>query len=241
MADFKGKRICLTGGTDGIGLALSRLLAEAGADVLVIGRRSAETVTLPPTCRYFVTDLSRSESSAAIGVECARLGWTGLDALIHNAGTGYVGGIADESPDSIRVIVQTNLKSPMALTQRLFPLLLKAGGSVCFIGSTAAGRTTPAFATYTATKSGLKDFARNLRVEWQGRIEVIEVDPGPTRTAFHAKAGLENPPLANLYMSADSVARGILRALASGRANTRYGVGALAFHALRRRFLGGRP
>lgn len=239
MADFKGKRICLTGGTDGIGLALARLFAAAEADVLVIGRRPPEAVTLPPSCRYFAADLSRSESASDISAHCLHLGWTELHALIHNAATGYVGTIAAESPASIRTLCETNLKSPIALTQRLFPLLLKAEGSVCFIGSTLAGRTAPDFATYTATKTGLQDFARNLRVEWQDRIRVIEVDPGPTRTAFHAKAGMENPPLAEFYMTAEEVAQGILRAVASGRRKTRFGAGALAWHAVRRRIPGG--
>lgn len=168
------------------------------------------------------------------------LGWDTLDHLIHNAAIGYVGAIGAQSPDAIAAMIAANLKTPLALTRLFFPHLERAHGSVCFIGSTLTGRATPDFALYTATKTGLADLARNLRSEWGERVRVQEIHPGPTRTGFHGKSGLENPPFAALFMTPGEVARGILHALETGRASRRYGLPSLFLHAARRAVLGER-
>lgn len=214
------------------------MLVKAQAELLVIGRRSLKDVNLPKGCHYLQTDLSKPESTAQIAAHIQKIGWEKLDHLVHNAGMGYVGPIQDQSTETIEAMVEANLKSPIALTALLFPLLEKAKGSVCFIGSTVKGRATPQFATYTATKTGLADLARNLATEWQGRVKVQEVHPGPTRTAFHAKSGFENPPMVFLFMTPEEVAKGIFESLKSGKRFKSYKMPSLLFHAIKRSFKG---
>ena len=233
---FANKHICLTGGTDGIGLELARILAQAGAKILIIGRRAKAAVTFPEGCYYHQADLSKTESPAQIAAHIRAIGWEKLDHLIHNASMGYVGDIDAQQPDDIEAMIEANLKSPLALSQLLFPLLERAKGSVCFVGSTVNGRATPQFAVYTATKTGIADLARNLATEWSGRIKVQEVHPGPTRTHFHAKAGLDNPPMISLFMTPQEVAKGIYASLKSGKRTRSYSMPSLLFHAIKRKF-----
>lgn len=238
---FANKRICLTGGTDGIGLALAHLLVAHGAEMLIIGKRPAHEALLPDGSRYFEADLSKPQSVEKIATHITALGWETLDHLIHNAGIGYVGPISSQTSGNIEAIIEANLKSPLALSALLFSLLERKNGSVCFIGSTVTGRATPEFALYTATKTGIADIARNLRTEWSGRVRVQEIHPGPTRTGFHAKAGLEYPPMASLFMTPEEVATIILKTLINGKGAHRITLAALLFHAFKRCFMGKRP
>lgn len=68
-----------------------------------------------------------------------------------------------------------------------------------------------------------------------------EIHPGPTRTGFHAKAGLEYPPMASLFMTPEEVATIILKTLINGKGAHRITLAALLFHAFKRCFMGKRP
>ena len=154
--------------------------------------------------------------------ETEKLGWDALDFLIHNASIGYVGPFEEQESIDITAMIEVNLKAPLKLSQKLFPMLERAGGSVCFITSTASGKVHPDFALYTATKTALTDLAGNLRIEWQDRVRVVEVQPGPTRTDFHRKSGMEHPPMAWAFMKSEEVARGILETLQSNKVRKRF-------------------
>ena len=214
------------------------MLVEAKAHVLVIGRRAPENVTLPDGCHYHQADLSKTESAEQIAAHLHALGWENLHHLVHNAGMGYVGDITAQTPDNIEALIEVGLKSPLALSQLLFPLLERAKGNVCFIGSTVIGRATPEFALYTATKTGIADLARNLTTEWSDRVSIQEVNPGPTRTDFHAKAGFDNPPMVSLFMTPEEIATGIFATLKSGKRSRSYSMLSLLSHALKRKFKG---
>ncbi|MEO1067194.1 MAG: SDR family NAD(P)-dependent oxidoreductase [Pseudomonadota bacterium] len=234
-SNLSQKQIVLTGATDGIGLATAWKLEECGANVLAVGRRTPDTVALPPKAHYLQVDLSDADAHEAVTRHLANTGWTEVHHLIHNAGLGYVGPIERQTADDLDDLITVNLTAPIALTTALFPHLERAGGSVCFVGSTIANRTTPNFAAYSATKTALSDLAQNLDTEWRGKVRVQEVNPGPTRTNFHAKAGFENPPLASLFMTQEEVADGIIKCLETGARIKNYGMISLAVHAIRRR------
>ncbi|MEP1441959.1 MAG: SDR family NAD(P)-dependent oxidoreductase [Hyphomicrobiales bacterium] len=239
-SDFRNKRVLITGGTDGIGLEVARLLAVCGAELVIVGRRNEDELALPKDCHYIQTDLSTSQSTADVMQGLASIGFDdGIDHLVLNASIGYVGALSDESDEALLALLAVNLKGPLALCQNLYPALAARSGSVCFISSTAAGSATPNFASYTASKTALNDFADNLEIEWQGRVNVQVVSPGPTRTAFHKKAGMDEPPMAGLFMKPQEVAQGIVRVLASGKRRKGYSMPALLFFAAKRALFGG--
>lgn len=239
-ADFRNKRVLITGGTDGIGLELARLLSSLGAQLAIVGRRAADDLALPAGCHYIQADLSIPQALELILKRLTVIGFDdGIDHLVLNASIGYVGAVSEEADEALLSLLAVNLKGPLALCQSLYPALAASAGSVCFISSTAAGSATPQFASYTASKTAINHFADNLEIEWQGRVKVQVVSPGPTRTAFHEKAGMDEPPMAGLFMKPQEVARGVLKVLASGKRRKGYSMFALVLFAAKRALFGG--
>ena len=145
IPDLAGRRAIVTGASSGIGLEASRLLAAAGAEVVLAvrdparGRRAVEEITRTvPEARLAVAeiDLSELDSVRRFGrreVELAR----GLDMLINNAGTS--GGPRRPSADGFEIQMATNFLGHFALTGLLLPLL-HPGGRIVTVASLMARR-----------------------------------------------------------------------------------------------------
>lgn len=145
IPDLAGRRAIVTGASSGIGLEASRLLAAAGAEVVLAvrdparGRRAVEEITCTvPEARLAVAeiDLSELDSVRRFGrreVELAR----GLDMLINNAGTS--GGPRRASVDGFEIQMATNFLGHFALTGLLLPLL-HPGGRIVTVASLMARR-----------------------------------------------------------------------------------------------------
>ncbi|WP_282610205.1 SDR family oxidoreductase [Pelagibius sp. Alg239-R121] len=226
---WAGKRVVITGGTDGIGRHLAKKLAMRGADVLIVGRRAETEVEplLTPRQSYVRADLSHADGPTQVTEALTRIGWQQVNMLVHNAAVGWIGPSEQQSADSVDELLVTNLLSPVALTSLLLPHLRWARGKIVFIGSVAAGVPCPSFAVYGATKSALTGFARSLRLELAGEVGVQIIHPGPTRTGFHAKSGVRSHGLARLFMDPEGVAERVLRAMQSNRAVSTLGYKAL--------------
>ena len=175
--EFKGKRVLVTGGSQGIGLAAAQAFKANGATVLITGTRgsAADYADDLSGFAYIAADFTRPEA-AAQGAAAAGA----IDVLVNNAGTGR----ADEYSDSgFRAVIDVNLNAVMALSVALHPALAERNGSVVNIGSLAsflALRETPA---YTASKAGLLGLTRALADKWApDGIRVNMVAPGFIRT-----------------------------------------------------------
>jgi short-subunit dehydrogenase len=101
------------------------------------------------------------------------------------------------------------------------PLLRKVHGTAAFVSSVHSVLPTPDFAVYTATKAALDGFARNLRIELRGDVDVLLLWPGPTRTGMHAKSGM---PAASIHparqMAVEVAAERMARAIARRQSAT---------------------
>jgi short-subunit dehydrogenase len=89
-------------------------------------------------------------------------------------------------------LLSVNLYAPIALSHALLNRVRAVHGVIAFVSSVHSTLPTPDFAVYTATKAALDGFARSLRVEERGAVDVVVIWPGPTRTQMQAKAGM--PP-----------------------------------------------
>ncbi|MEZ4590382.1 MAG: SDR family NAD(P)-dependent oxidoreductase [Chloroflexota bacterium] len=220
--------ILITGATDGIGLALAQQFSTAENRLILVGRRPVPTLNNPlfTPQTYCQADLAQPHAADAIANWLAAQGIEALDRLIHNAGTGYFGSIADQALDQIDELLTVNLHSPIAITHKLFPLLQKARGQVVFVSSVATAVPTPEYAVYGASKLALEGFARSLRVEWQGQVTVQTIRPGATRTGMHQKIGL-TPDKMNWekFPPAETVARQIMWAIERKRPSATIGFG----------------
>ncbi len=208
--------ILITGGTDGIGLRLARLYSAEGCNVVVTGRRDENEVgvIIGDEIKYIRADQSLPEKAATAIVDgLASLGWQHCDVAILNAGCGKIGNPLEETGEHLRLMIDVNLAASILVAHTLAPLLLAPepeNGKLIIIGSTSY-RGAKNFASYAAVKAGLHGFARSLREEWRGRIDVKIIHPGPTATDMHAKAGFDPGWMRKLFLRPDAMARLIKR------------------------------
>ncbi|CAN5797839.1 SDR family oxidoreductase [soil metagenome] len=113
-----------------------------------------------------------------------------LDALVNNASTlgpAPLPPLATYPLDALERVLRVNTLAPLALTQRLLPLLAASGGVVVNVSSDAAVETYPGWGGYGAAKAALDRLSAVLAVELPA-LRVYAVDPGDMRTAMHQRA-----------------------------------------------------
>lgn len=217
------RTVLITGATDGLGLELARHWTLAGWRLVLVGRRPLEAVRGDPISprNYCQVDLGRPDADLLVDRHLAARQITGLDLVLHNAAVGYYGRLEDQSPASISELIAVNLWAPIALTHRLLRRVEVARGEVAFVSSIAADLPCPEYAVYGATKSALDAFARSLAVESAGRFGVRVFHPGPIRTGFRRKMGVENRFDTARFPAPDRVAAAIGAALERRRTSAR--------------------
>ncbi|MGY6547735.1 MAG: SDR family NAD(P)-dependent oxidoreductase [Roseinatronobacter sp.] len=211
----------VTGASSGIGLAICRLLVAQGHAVTGVGRRAVSH--LPddfPDIPYIAADIATQSGRDQV---LAHLPGRLTHALM-NAGTGHYRPLIDEDSAAIRSVIATNLLAPMALSAGLYPALREARGVLGLVGSVAY-RGAVGMPVYAASKAGLDGFARSLRSEWHGRVDVRMIHPGPTATGMAERAGLRSALAQRFMLPVEDVARGILVAMQGPAAGGLSGLG----------------
>ena len=226
MRDFRGKQALLTGAAGGIGRALAKQLAQAGAALWLVDvdgdsleRLATELRQITGEVRTSVVDLTRREQIAALADQ-VNTQWQGLDLLINNAGVAFYGPTHQMTEAQWDRLMGINLLAPIHLTRLLLPALLSREGShianMCSVSGLVAGGR---FNAYHTTKFGLVGFTEALRAEY-GRtgLGVTAICPGPVQTNLYrdCQTGHGNPapePPGWLCASPERVAKLTLRAI----------------------------
>jgi NADP-dependent 3-hydroxy acid dehydrogenase YdfG len=207
---IEGKVVAITGASSGIGAATARLLARSGAKLVLGARREERLATLAAELRagssndaetgtgsrgrtgavtavqvvHRTTDVRRREDLAAL-VELATSEYGRLDVLIGNAGIGPVSALDDLRVDDWDAMVDINLKGLMHGVAAALPVFRSQGhGQFVHTISTAAYKTVPGQAVYSASKTAARTFTEGLRQEAGPSIRVTIVSPGFVATDF---------------------------------------------------------
>lgn len=215
--NIDGKRILITGGSSGIGLALAHALLAKGARVAITGRRAkmvADAVTElkagDSEVHGVVADIATPEGRATT-LEGALQKLGGLDILVNNAGGVRAGRLENTPEAELQAMIDIDLVAPIMLTRAALPVLREGGDAVIVsISSGIALVGAPFYATYAAVKAGLANFGEALRRELKGEgIHVMTVYPGGTDTPM-MKSNRAGPDLGFSREPASAVADAIV-------------------------------
>lgn len=197
LFDLTGKRALVTGSSRGIGYALARGLAEAGADVVLNGRDRAAleqaAAALAATTGRPV-DAEPFDVTDAGAVEAAAQSLGRVDVLVNNTGVQHREPMLHVSADNFRRVVDTNLTSAF-LVGRAFAagMVARGQGKIVNICSVQSWLARPGIAAYAASKGGLAMLTKGMCAEWASSgITVNGLAPGYVVTEL-TRPLVENP------------------------------------------------
>ena len=218
---LKNKQVLLSGASGGIGWAIAESLAEAGANLLLLGRNEKKLFelqqSLPGDHHIIIADLNTSEGRGKIAQSCLQ---HGLDLWINAAGVMDFQLFENQHSDQLQQMLLTNLVSPILLTQNLLPLLQRRkDAAIVNIGSIFGSIGHPGFAAYCASKFGLRGFTEALQRELaDSGIRILYLAPRATHTDLNSMAVTAlNEALGNRVDSPQKVAQELMNILASKR------------------------
>jgi 2-dehydro-3-deoxy-D-gluconate 5-dehydrogenase len=212
LFDLGGKVAIVTGGNGGIGLGMARGLAEAGADVAIVGRNEAKSLAAVDDIKQrgaraisVVTD----KATVAEMAELVRRELGRIDILVNNAGINI-----RKPPHALEIeewdsVIKTNLTSAFLCSQAVYPAMKAAGGGkIINIGSMMSifgASFTPA---YAASKGGIVQFTRSCACAWAAdNIQANAVLPGWIDTDLTKRARAEIEGLHDKVLARTPAAR----------------------------------
>ncbi|NJL15452.1 MAG: SDR family oxidoreductase [Microscillaceae bacterium] len=192
-------RALITGASSGIGLALAKVCAQKGHDLVLVARSvdKLEALAQELRLRYAVAvevlpqDLAQPQAAQKVFDQLWDKNMP-IDLLINNAGLGSHGKFLDNDPVRLQEVMQVNMMALTELTQ-LFgrEMVARRQGRIMQIASVASFMPSPYLAVYAATKAYVLSFSEAVAEEWRNTgVSITTVCPGVTQTNFMEGAGL---------------------------------------------------
>ncbi|MEE4014652.1 SDR family oxidoreductase [Roseibium sp. FZY0029] len=194
LFDLSGKRALVTGSSQGIGLALARGLARAGAEIVLNGRDReklesaaeglrAEGLTVAELV-FDVTD----HDAVRKAVDTFETSTGGIDILVNNAGMQHRTPLEDFPADAFERLLQTNIASVFHVGQAVARHMIKRGaGKIVNICSVQTALARPGIAPYTATKGAVANLTKGMATDWaQYGLQCNGLAPGYFDTPLNA-------------------------------------------------------
>jgi gluconate 5-dehydrogenase len=200
LFDLTGRTALVTGSSQGIGFALARGLAQAGASVVLNGRDKAKLVRaaaeLSDTGARVGTaafDVTNAAATLA-GVELIEAEFGAIDILVNNAGILRRAPLLELTEAQWREVLDTDLTSAFFLARAVAPRMIARGkGKVINICSLMSEVGRPTTGGYAAAKGGLKMLTRAMATEWaKHNLQINGIGPGYMLTEL-TKPLADNP------------------------------------------------
>ena len=183
--ELAGRRVLVTGASRGIGEAIARGCASAGAAVALVARSQGPLQELAADLggTWHVADLADPDSVHGLLGQVEADGGP-VDVLVNNAGIELADAFVDMSAAGLEQIYRVNLLTPVELCRQALPgMLERARGHIVNVSSLSGVAPFPGLAAYSSTKSGLTQFTAGLRADLKGSpigTTVVELGPIPT-------------------------------------------------------------
>jgi uncharacterized protein len=203
LAAYAGLRpmVVVTGGSEGIGLALARRFAAAGSAMMLVARRAEvlERAAAGIRAEFKVdavavaADVTAADAIATIEAALAAHG-AYADVVVNCAGIGLSGPFHAQPAEDIAHLVAVNVGALTRLTRHFLPGMRQRGrGGILNLGSLGGYAPGPNQAVYYASKAYVLSLTEAIAAEVAGEgVRVCALVPGPVDTAFHARMGAED-------------------------------------------------
>lgn len=208
MNRLAGKRILITGASQGLGRRLALDFAREGAEALVLTARRrprleavrAEVLNIAPAAQVVVidADVSRPEDVERTVATALNAFEGRLDVLVNNASTigpAPMPYLLDYPLEDFQAVLNTNLVGPFQMIRNALPAMVERGGSIINVTSDAGVVGYPGWGAYGISKFGLEGLSQTWAAELaESQVRVNWVDPGSMNTAMHRAAEPEEDP-----------------------------------------------
>ncbi|QWF78188.1 SDR family oxidoreductase [Amycolatopsis sp. CA-230715] len=222
MSGIESKVVVITGASSGIGAAAAKLLASRGAKLVLGARRKDRLDALAAGLADAGAEVAVAEADVRKPADVANLvqlavdRFGRLDVLVGNAGVATVAPLDSSGVEEWDAMIDVNLKGVLHGIAAALPVFREQGhGQFVHTASTAAYKTVPGQAVYSATKVAVRTISEGLRQEAGESVRVSVISPGVTRTEF-----IENVPesevktrYAAMAIPPDAIARAIAFAI----------------------------
>lgn len=190
LFSLKGKRALITGSSQGIGFALAKGLAAAGADVVLNGRDAAKLaeagaqIARAKMLAFDATDHA-AVRTAIDGFE-ANVG--AIDILVNNAGMQHRSALEDFPAEAFERLLQTNIASVFHVGQAVARhMIARKAGKIINIASVQTALARPGIAPYTATKGAVGNLTKGMATDWaKYGLQCNAIAPGYFDTPLNA-------------------------------------------------------
>jgi gluconate 5-dehydrogenase len=184
--DLTGRTALVTGSSQGLGLAMARGLAQAGAAVVLNGRDEQKLAATAATLRAEGTKVAMAAfdvtdgPAAATAIARLEAEFAPLDILVNNAGIHRRAPLLEMTEEQWRAVLDTNLTSAFLVARAVAPRMIARGrGKIINICSVMSEVSRPTIANYSAAKGGLKMLTRAMAVEWAKHgVQANAIAPG---------------------------------------------------------------
>lgn len=203
--ELNGRVTLITGASRGVGAAVARRFADAGAKVGLLSR-AGDDLGLGDNALGVECDVAdRDNVFAAVDEVVSKFG--SLDCVVANAGVGMYGNFLDLDPEHVEQMIDVNLKGTLYTAAATLPHLIQAGGGdFVSLASVAGLRAFPGETVYNASKFGQVGFTRSLDHELREKgVRATNVCPGGIATDFAMGTGREEGSTEGM-MTPDEVA-----------------------------------
>jgi len=192
----EGRVWFITGASTGFGRALAEEILKAGGRVVATARRPEQLEWLPE--KYPATALALAldvthDDSVKDAVDGALKRFGRIDVLVNNAGYGLAGAIEEATEAEFMPVFETNVFGLIRVTRAVLPFLRKQrSGHILNLSSIGGLTGAPGWGYYNASKFAVEGFSEALAAEMAPLgVHVTIIEPGPFRTDFLGRSGVE--------------------------------------------------
>ena len=190
LFDLTGRRALVTGSSQGIGFALAKGLAEAGAEIILNGRDEAKLAAAAKNlgAKHRLAFDATDHDAVREAIDAFEVEVGAIDILVNNAGMQHRAPLEDFPADAFERLLRTNISTVFNVGQAVARRMIARGaGKIVNIASVQTALARPGIAPYTATKGAVGNLTKGMATDWaKYGLQCNAIAPGYFDTPLNA-------------------------------------------------------